>query len=572
MFALIIGAMCSVAFGAEGACEGDNCHVVPYFKGHGGFVGQVAEGVEKVEFVLTCGSVTVTSGAEPKDNGIVAQLMSMSNGLDCPDGGSVEISGLMDGGWYYITGDRGSAAASLVRKDVLGNAMVKPTDPMSDMIKLESMKDGATTIVTDMGTGRMGILHHILPEPEADPADMCGPYFHSSSYSYRQNSHNCMLGDGSTKIVLTADTTDDQGRVRRVADSVYRRVSSATDNEIRVGFSLWAADGQAHITTGNDVTKGYDMKVPSGIPSPEPFMGDYTVWLIEGEGRNQAISDADIRVDPARRLTEMVPGPEIPGTPKGTDTKELPVTHVTSEGAGCMSEGEDDTACNAVMDNSGTRRLEAGYFMSDEVAQCRQMLYDHSKDVTRHDTIAFKAAQGDDPVLVLATETLDPDLPAGATLEQQADWLEAWHRAGNARIHIVQVVEGEGDAAVTYDIPEVVCETWTYTFDVEATDPMPGEEVEKPVIETAGIIIGPAATTHCRSGRADVARLFIGVSQGEVHKHSPEIIPAASRAARINGINFAAYTTLNVMCPSSVANQAHHANLSGGVNLVPHTE
>ena len=523
----------------------------------------------------------------------MAELLVTDNGLACADGGSVEIHGLMDGGWYWINDTDNSAVASLIAKDALGNAATAPANPGGTDITLDTPEDGMTSIIKQASTGRIGILHHILPEPEAAAASMCGPVFHSDHYRYYQNDSECMLGDGSTKIVLTADTTDSLGRVRRVAGSVHRRVANARTNEVRVGFGLYGADGQAHITTDTSssasIIKGYDMDVPRGIAAPEPFLGDYTVWLIEGEGRNLTISDADIQVDPARRVVEMVPCPDIPGTPAGTRDEDLPVTHVTSAGAGCIPSGDDDTMCTAVADDTNTRRLEAGYFMGDMgVAQCRQRLDDYSDDPSRNDVIAFKGADGGE-VLVLATGTISPDFTATTgALDVQETWVRAWHNAGNDRISIVQVDhdvdgdDGDDDATtspqdraadnVMRDIPEVVCEMWTNTVDVPATDPTPGPDVEQVVIETAGIVIGPASTTHCRSGRADVARLFIGVTQDEVQKHSPEIIPKASRAARIAGMNFAAYTTLNVMCPSSSANQAHHAKLNGGLDLVPGVE
>ena len=613
MFALMICATASVAFGQLGVadpakatidCPADECHVAPYFKGEGGFIGEIADGFDEVAFVVDCGIVNTTGTAEPNPDGIVAELLVTDNGLACADGGTVEIHGLMDGGWYWINDEKNSAVASLIAKDALGNAGTAPADPGGTDITLDTPKDGMTSIVKQASTGRIGILHHILPEPEAAAADMCGPVFNSGRYRYEQNDSECMLGDGSTKIVLTADTTDSLGRVRRVAGSVHRRVANARTNEVRVGFGLYGADGQAHITTDTSsnasIIKGYDMGVPGGIAAPEPFLGDYTVWLIEGEGRNLTISDADIQVDPARRVVKMVPGPDNPGTPAGTDTEMLPVTHDTTAGAGCMPSGEDDEMCTPVVELDTTRRLEAGYFMGEaEVARCRQKHYAHSDDSSRNAVNAFKGVDGEE-VLVLnedyandtdtnfdeSTLNLALDLPRanGGALAELERWVGVWNsRPGNQddRISVVQVEDGTandgGDSPVLddnvfRDIPEVVCETWERTFDVPATDPTPGPDVEQVVIETAGIVIGPAADEHCRSGRADVARLFIGVTQDEVHKHSPEIIPKASRAARINGMNFAAYTTLNVMCPSSSANQAHHAKLNGGRDLVPGVE
>ena len=558
MFALLIGATASMAFGQIGVvtdagkvtvdCPDDECHVAPYFKGEGGFIGEVAAGVDEVAIVVDCGIVTTTATATP-NGGTVAMQLSMDNGLACPSGGRVEIHGLMDGGWYWINDSANSAVASLVAKDALGNATVAPANPGGTDITLDTPKDGMTSIVKQASTGRIGILHHILPEPEADPADMCGPYYWAPHGRYYQTDSDCMLGDGSTKIVLTADTTDSLGRVQRVSGSVYRRVGSAANNEVRVGFSLFGADGQAHITTdtmtSGSTIKGHDISVPGRHAPPEPFAGNYVVWLIEGSGNNLDISHADIRVDPARMVTEEVPGEETTKMVKKMRPK--------------APAGEDDTS---------TRRLEMGYYMGDmAVAQCMQKHDDHADDASRNAVNVFKGADGGE-VLVLEGDYPDGSLNlASGSLPDQQIWVRAWHRAGQRRINIVQVVDDEADPAVTYDIPEVVCEMEEY----EEEETVTGDPTTKTIISNAGIIIGPAATTHCRSGRADVARLFIGVPRDDVRERNPEIIPVASTGAEIAGTKYAAATVLNVMCPSSSANEAHHASL-GGADLVPGTE
>ena len=588
MFALLIGAASTVAFGQTVTvnCPEDECHVAPFFKGEGGFIGEVAAGHDEVTFTLVCGSVNMSGTAEPS-GGIVAQLLSMDNGLACASGGSVEIQGLEDGGWYWINDSRNSAVASLVAKDALGNDMVMPTDPGSSDITLESMKGAATTILKQASTGRIGILHHVLPEPEAEPADMCGPYYWSSHGRYYQNSSSCMLGDGSTKIVLTADTTDSLGRVQRVSGSVYRRVASAANNEVRVGFSLWGADGQGHVTdkdspTSADVIKGWDIATPRGHAAAEPFAADYVVALIQGEGHNLVIADADIRIDPARKVTETVPG-------EGTqDVKKMvPVTHEAAgtavatpdPGAGqraaCASTADNSATCAAIVEDVGTRRLEEGYYMGESAAmQCRQSQNLYADDDTRDGVIYFKPASGSGSVAVLASAnygTAALNLGSGATLAEQETWVRAWHSNARERISILQIVDDNGTSAdttddVTRDIPEVVCEM------IETTVKEPVPDSTRTIIENGGIIIGPGATTHCRSGRSDVARLFIGVQRSDVRSRNTDILPPASTGAKVGGVNYAATTVLNVMCPSSSANQAHHASLNGGVDLVPHTE
>ncbi len=573
MVALVLSAIPFAAFGQLGVadaakvtinCPDDECHVAPFFMGEGGFVGEMADGFDEVNFVVDCGIVS-TSGTAEVVGDIVAQPLTMDNGLACANGGTVEVHGLMDGGWYWINDTDNSAVASLVSKDALGNATTAPADPGGTDITLTTPKDGVTSIVKQASTGRIGILHHILPEPEAAPADMCGPFYWADDRRYYQTDAECMLGDGSTKIVLTADTTDSLGRVQRVSGSVHRRVSNAADNEVRIGFALWGADGQAHITTDTATSggtiKGNDISTPRGHAPAEPFVADFVVALIEGSGHNLNIGHADVRVDPSRMVT-------VPGDPEEQD-----VTTMQPVGPRMADADSDPATPDVIQDDPATRRLEAGYYMGEmAVAQCMQRLDEYTDDPSRNDVIAF-AGGGGGEVLVLATGTLTPDLAAGANLDVQQTWVRAWHNAGNDRISIVQVMGTaagvvDADAAnntVTYDVPEVVCEMEEVTT-TEMVD------TERTVVSTGGIIIGPAASTHCRSGRSDVATLFIGFQRANVRANNTEIIPKASTAATFGGVRYAAFTTLNVMCPSSSANQAHHASLNGGLDLVPSVE
>ncbi|MYJ27125.1 MAG: hypothetical protein F4080_16820 [Holophagales bacterium] len=575
VFALLICATASMAFGQFGvadpakvdvACPDDECHVAPYFKGEGGFIGDIAGGFDKVNFVIDCGIVTTTGSASPSAGGTVAVALTMDNGLACADGGSVEVHGLMDGGWYWINDSMNSAVASLVAKDALGNATTAPANPGGTDITLDTPTGGMTSIVKQASTGRIGILHHILPEPEMEPADMCGPFYWADDRRYYQADSGCMMGDGSTKIVLTADTTDSLGRVQRVSGSVYRRVANAADPEVRIGFALWGADGQGFITTDTATSagtiKGHDISVSRGHAPAEPFTADFVVALIEGEGYNLNIGHADIRVDPMRMVTE-------PGDPvTETVTRMQPV-------APRMADADSDPATPDVIQEDGTTRLlEAGYYMGDMgVAQCMQRQDDYEDDPSRNTVNAFAGAGGGE-VLVLNADYSEAalNLPVTGTLAQQEAWVRAWHTAGNDRIMIVQVDDdvGGNDNAdppvltdnVLRDIPAVV-------FEMEEVEVEETTTPERTIVSTGGIIIGPAASTHCRSGRSDVARLFIGVQRANARANNPEIIPAAAHAAWIAGQRYTAFTTLSVMCPSSVANQAHHANLNGGLELVP---
>jgi len=261
MFALLMGAIASMAFGQAGvadaakvtvACPDDECHVAPYFMGEGGFVGMIAEDFDEVNFVVTCGNVSTSAKAEADDNGIVAQLFSMDNGLACGSaGGSIEVHGVMDGGWYWVTDDMNSAVSSLMPKDAMGNMQVTPADPMSDDIMLMSVEGGSATFVKQVSTGRVGIIPHIVPEPPAPDALDCGLYVDGSNYRTRSN--HCEL---DVHFDIEGTHADSAGRANAVTvgDMVYRRATGAGDLVIR-----FRAYGTGHISTGACPAAGYNV-------------------------------------------------------------------------------------------------------------------------------------------------------------------------------------------------------------------------------------------------------------------------------------------------------------------------
>ena len=147
-------------------------HVALYFKGSGGFVGQAAPDLASTEdvdesvvaFLVTCGDRTMSREAEKDHRGIVRQVFNHENGLACNEGGAIEIHGLKDGGWYWINDEKSSAVSFLIPKAALGNAQTKPVDPGG--VTITSMKGGAASFVKHEASGRVGILSHILPEPQ----------------------------------------------------------------------------------------------------------------------------------------------------------------------------------------------------------------------------------------------------------------------------------------------------------------------------------------------------------------------------------------------------------------------
>ena len=197
--ALVLWAIPAIAFGQSVSCE-DCGHIVPYYKGNGGFVAMMAEGAEEVTFVASCGNVMTSGTADMSNDGVASMLFNEMNGLACgTDDGSMEIAGLADGGWYWITDDVNSAVGSLLARDVLGNVMTLPADPGS--ADIEMMEGRGAVFLKQVSTGRVGLLSTIMAAPPADPVAMCGAY-EAADGSVQQTTSNCMLGDGSTWIEL----------------------------------------------------------------------------------------------------------------------------------------------------------------------------------------------------------------------------------------------------------------------------------------------------------------------------------------------------------------------------------
>ena len=264
--------------------DNEKCHVVPEMRREGGFVGR-ANGRE-IEYLATCTGATTThrSGtvAASSRGGIVSQLVNFDNGLACEESGRIEIRGLKDGGWYWIHGDRSSAVSPLLRKDVLSNPRVRPTNPGSPDFLFETSEDETASIVTQLSTGRIGILPHIHPEPPNQEPQRCGPRLvdeNDPARGYAQLRTNCTLGDGGTFIDLHTHSTAPlrfpvQGR------KVVR--PSSPGDELLVGMSLWLnRTGSVIHDPDESPTFGW----PSLEDDPTPLnVTDWTVAVVGPPG------------------------------------------------------------------------------------------------------------------------------------------------------------------------------------------------------------------------------------------------------------------------------------------------
>ena len=197
--ALVIGAVPALLSGQGVSidCPEETCHVAPYYEGNGGFVGEAANEDDEdtadvdeseVTFFLLCGNVIVSDTVSPDSRGIVRQALTTANSLSCmaEGGGTLEIKGLKDGGWYWINDATNSAVSPLLPKDVLGNDQTEPTDPGG--VTLSAVEDGAATLVKHKPSGRVGLIPHIIPEkPRPDCHGMVG----------EASAGDCHLGAGS---------------------------------------------------------------------------------------------------------------------------------------------------------------------------------------------------------------------------------------------------------------------------------------------------------------------------------------------------------------------------------------
>ncbi len=118
--------------------EGDEAHVAPYWRGHGGIVGRPVNGEESITVQIDChvqaadDLVTVSVHeqvltADP-NTGLVVALIEQKCGEESLSE-NLEVSGMEDGGWYWIKGDSNVTVSSLIRKSAVSEEDPNPFDP-----------------------------------------------------------------------------------------------------------------------------------------------------------------------------------------------------------------------------------------------------------------------------------------------------------------------------------------------------------------------------------------------------------------------------------------------------------
>ena len=538
--ALAISAIPIAAFGQFGvvvdpakvdvACPDDECHVAPVFMGEGGFVGELADGFDMANFVVSCGNTTASGSAAGDSDDVVRQLFSMANGLAClDDGGSIQIHGLADGGWYWINDSMNSAVSPLIAKDALAGDEVMPTDP-----------GGVTLTAGDYGTyvkhgsGRVGILPHFVPTapvdipeiPEPEAATVCMPEWDADDEVYFANENDCMLGDGGTTIVMTAMTSD--GRSSEV-NSVHRNPGGGAD--IQIALDLWG-NGSGHIAGGTNPHVGWDLSVPSWYnPKPAPFQTNFVISLEADGSLGTDLGNAGVSLSRGGMM-------EVPGT---AETVPAP-------------DPETDNEVTSINDTATVER-EDGFYMdsADANPQCVQNV-NTITDGSGTDTVyyQFQPATGDSPVNLLAASFAAAD----------ASWeaLETWVRGHNAtatntQIKTVSVAnpgpdghfgddpetgtadspddESTDDPGTNYELPAVVCAT------------TPGESTMRYVGATLDV---SPTTTYCNRDNNRSALVYVlAYSARGMNSTTPDIDQHPGPGWR-TGLN--ASTALQVHCPT----------------------
>ena len=234
MVALVLLALPAFAFGQDVQCE--SCtHQVSVYMGEGGLVA-TADG-EKVFYVAQCNNVTRHGELSVNDDGMVATLLTMDNGLACASPGEKDkfaLGPIKDGGWYWITDDMNSAVGGLVAQDILDNT---PT-PITSAGDAVTMTPGTGAVyMKETASGRVGILPTIVPEPPTPETTKCGKV-----------TRKCMLGDGGVMISAKgpADAyTGDRGSI--MDGEVLTRPSGTGD--VTLTFDL-RPNGTGHLFTG----------------------------------------------------------------------------------------------------------------------------------------------------------------------------------------------------------------------------------------------------------------------------------------------------------------------------------
>ena len=278
--------------GTEFECPAHDCDIMPYFKGEGGFVGNLRSRFDEATFSVACRGVLATSTVSPNRDGLVAQLLTSDNGFACDQEATVEIHGLEYGGWYWITDSRNSAVAYLLSKEVAeeDEPSVEPADPGSPDIVLNASADGYGTLIKQHSTGRIGILpnYRVRSRPET-----CRPVWSSSRETYVQlyGGEECELGDAETRIILRLESPPSYDLIR-IRDG---RVTRPALGDVHVAMGLFT-NGSGTVTYNGDPPElGWYLSRSTKSYYVNPFVVE-VVNRAPGSDNSDALTRAGVEV------------------------------------------------------------------------------------------------------------------------------------------------------------------------------------------------------------------------------------------------------------------------------------
>ncbi len=165
--ALLFGSLVAPALAQQSGCE---LHVAPFFRGTGGFVAKPSDG-RSVGVTVRRGSSSRAETLFARSDGLVVQLLNSSTTASlCSDGSGapvecrISFTGIENGGWYWVNGDRNAAVAPLVCADELDGA--EALDPGG--VAVTRSEHGTATLFVHDAQKLMGIIPHLASPAAAN--------------------------------------------------------------------------------------------------------------------------------------------------------------------------------------------------------------------------------------------------------------------------------------------------------------------------------------------------------------------------------------------------------------------
>lgn len=152
--------------------SGCDVRLAPFFRGVGGFVVEPANG-RSVEVTVQRFHEIQTLTMYARDDGLIVELLNSSlcmattgrKPLEC----RVSFTGIEDGGWYWVNGDRNAAVAPLMCERELSGG-VRPLDPGG--VETARSVFGTGSLFVHDTQGLMGIAPHLARHVDGDTTEV----------------------------------------------------------------------------------------------------------------------------------------------------------------------------------------------------------------------------------------------------------------------------------------------------------------------------------------------------------------------------------------------------------------